>query len=223
MRSECNSDLFYFPMKKSVFITLFILGLIISSAVTYLMICSGIDWLLAVFYNQHDIFVWMAAPFVLGGMAIPFVIIYVYYIRYKKNTTPFAKTQFFRSLYSFGFSYLTMTVLKVFTNRVDMEPFEPIGNTDISNQFRFGFMNSNSWWESFSEGWPSGHTMIAVGMAIAIHPLLKSKFWKSVNIIYPILVAWSVSTAFHWLSDVLSGAIIGLVVGWFYANRKYTN
>ena len=113
-----------------------------------------------------------------------------------------------------------MTILKVFTNRVDMEPFEPIGSIDTSNQFRFGFMNSNSWWESFSEGWPSGHTMIAVGMAIAIYPLLRSKFWKIVNIAYPIIVAWSVSTAFHWLSDVLSGAILGIVIGYYFSMKE---
>lgn len=207
-------------MKKSVFISLLLLGLLVSSAITYLMIYAGWDWLLAVFYNQNDIFVWMPAPFVLGGMGIPFVIIYVHYVRYKKRKTLPAKTQFFRSLSSFGLSYLIMTVLKVFTNRVDMEPFEPIGTIDISNQFRFGFMNSNSWWESFSEGWPSGHTLIAVAMATAIHPLITSKFWKSVNTIYPILVAWSVSTAFHWLSDVLAGAILDIIVGWYFSKYK---
>jgi membrane-associated phospholipid phosphatase len=81
-------------------------------------------------------------------------------------------------------------------------------------------MNSNSWWESFSEGWPSGHTMIAVGMAIAIHPLIRSTFWRLTNIVYPILVAWSVSTAFHWLSDVIAGGVIGIVIGFYYA-KKY--
>lgn len=103
-----------------------------------------------------------------------------------------------------------------------MEPFEPIGSVNISGNFRFGFMNSNSWWESFSEGWPSGHTMIAVAMAIAIHPLIKNKFWKLINIVYPILVTWSVSTAFHWLSDIIAGGIIGIIVGLYYA-KKYSN
>lgn len=187
---------------------------------TYVLIISGIDWFLAQFYNQNEIFVWIAAPFVIAGMFIPIVIIGYFYLKWKKTKIEMFYTQFKRSLYSFIFTYVTMTVLKVFTNRVDMEPFEPIGNIDTSNQFRFGFMNSNSWWESFSEGWPSGHTMIAVGMAIAIHPLLKSKFWKSVNIIYPILVSWSVSTAFHWLSDVVSGAILGIIIGYYLSMKK---
>ena len=108
-----------------------------------------------------------------------------------------------------------MTILKVFTNRVDMEPFEPIGEVDFSHEFRFGFMNSNSWWESLSEGWPSGHTMIAVAMAVAIHPYLKNKWSKYLNVIYPICIALSVSTAFHWISDVISGLILGVGIGLF--------
>ena len=110
-----------------------------------------------------------------------------------------------------------MTILKVFTNRIDMEPFEPIGEVDISNQFRLGFMNSNSWWESFSEGWPSGHTMIAVSMAIAINPLIERSQVKWINWFYAILVSISVSTAFHWLSDIVAGSIIGVVIGLFYS------
>ena len=207
-------------MKVTTLILLLITGLSTSCVLTYISIYTDLDWLLAVFYNQNEIFVWIAAPFVIAGMFIPIVIIGYFYLNWKKTKIDLFYTQFKRSLYSFIFTYVTMTILKVFTNRVDMEPFEPIGNIDTSNQFRFGFMNSNSWWESFSEGWPSGHTMIAVGMAIAIHPLLKSKFWKSVNIIYPILVSWSVSTAFHWLSDVVSGAILGIIIGYYFSMKK---
>lgn len=209
-------------VKTFTFILSLFIGLLISIVVTYLLIYTRIDWLLAVFYNQNDILVWMAAPFVLVGMVIPFILIAVYYFRKKKLNSFENNLQFLRVLYSFIFTYLLMTILKVFTNRVDMEPFEPIGDIDISNQFRFGFMNSNSWWESFSEGWPSGHTMIAVGMAIAIHPLIKSKFWKSVNVVYPILVGLSVSTAFHWLSDVIAGGILGVIVGLFFS-KYYPN
>lgn len=77
--------------------------------------------------------------------------------------------------------------------------------------------NSNSWWESFSEGWPSGHTLIAVGMAITIHSSIKSKFWRYANVIYPILIGLSVSTAFHWMSDVITGAILGIIVGSYFS------
>lgn len=206
-------------MTTTKFILYLSLSVILGSITTYVLILTGIDWALAKFYNSHEVYVWMAAPFVLGGMFIPIMIIGYYLLKSKSLKQEQYQIQFKRSLYSFILTYVLMTVLKVFTNRIDMEPFEPIGTVDTSGEFRFGFMNSNSWWESFSEGWPSGHTMIAVGMAIAIHPLIESKFWRSINIIYPILVAWSVSTAFHWLSDVIAGGLIGITAGLYYSKQ----
>jgi membrane-associated phospholipid phosphatase len=209
-------------MSNLRFIVSLIIGLLVVSLLTYVLIETGIDWSCAVFYNNNELYVYLASPFVLLGMFVPIIIIGYYLYQWRLMKQERFQVQFKRSLYSFIFSYIFMTALKVFTNRVDMEPFEPIGTVDTSDEFRFGFMNSNSWWESFSEGWPSGHTMIAVGMAITIHPLIKSKFWRSTNIIYPILVAWSVSTAFHWLSDVIAGGVIGIIVGLYFA-RKYSN
>lgn len=190
------------------------LALSISATLTYWLIQSGIDWNWAVFFNEHPVFVWMSTPFVLAGMVVPLFLNGFFYFRYRKHPLPENKLQYQRTLWSFVLTYAVMTLLKIFTNRVDMEPFEPIGTVDFSDQFRFGFLNSNSWWESFSEGWPSGHTLIATGMAIAMHPLLKGKISRMLNIAYPILIALSVSTAFHWLSDVVSGAILGLVTGY---------
>lgn len=210
-------------MSNLRFIVSLVIGLLLVSLVTYLFIETGIDWRAAVYYNHNELFVYLASPFVILGMFIPIVIIGYYIYQWRSTREEKYQIQFKRSLYSFMFTYVLMTLLKVFTNRVDMEPFEPIGSIDTSGEFRFGFMNSNSWWESFSEGWPSGHTMIAVGMAIAIHPLIKSRFWKTVNIVYPILVAWSVSTAFHWLSDVIAGGVIGIIAGTYYAKKYSTN
>lgn len=198
------------------FILVFLLSLLISGIITYFFIQSKIDWNWAVFFNKNEVFVWAASPFVLFGMFVPLFIIGYFYKKWMQTDHKHFYIQFYRSLYSFALAYLVMTILKVFTNRVDMEPFEPIGEVDTSDQFRFGFMNSNSWWESFSEGWPSGHTMIALAMAIAIHPFLKSKLWRYLNIVYPIVVALSVATAFHWISDVIAGALIGVVIGWFF-------
>ena len=197
------------------------LALSISAALTYWLIQSGIDWNWAVFFNEHPVFVWMSTPFVLAGMVVPLFPIGFFYFRYRKHPLPKNKLHYQRTLWSFVLTYTVMTLLKIFTNRVDMEPFFPIGTVDFSDQFRFGFLNSNSWWESFSEGWPSGHTLIAVGMAIAMHPLLKSKIARGLNIAYPILIALSVSTAFHWLSDVVSGALLGWLIGYFI-KKKYT-
>lgn len=155
-------------------------------------------------------------------MVVPIAIPLIAFIIFRRNKTDRTRQLAKKSLWSFITAYLVMTTLKVFTNRVDMEPFEPIGWIDFSGHFRFGFMNSNHWWESLSEGWPSGHTMIAVSMAIAIHPFLNKKGLKVLNILYPVCIALSVSTAFHWFSDVISGALIGTVIGFYFQRSTYS-
>lgn len=198
---------------------LFLLSIGASALVTYFFVLSQIDWNWAVFFNQNETFVYAAAPFVLLGMFVPLLIPAYFFLKYRKSSRYEEKQAFRSTFWTFVTAYLVMTILKVFTNRVDMEPFEPIGNIDISDQFRFGFMNSNSWWESFSEGWPSGHTMIAISMVISIYPFLKNKFAKIIHVSYAVLVALSVSTAFHWVSDVIAGALIGLVIGFYFKKR----
>lgn len=199
-----------------------ILILIISAFITYGCIVLKIDWNWAVYFNTHNFWVVCAVPFVILGMVVPLAIPLLQYILYRKQKKEsryliLAK----KSFWSFILAYFVMTILKVFTNRVDMEPFEPIGVVDFSNQFRFGFMNSNHWWESFSEGWPSGHTMIAVAMAISINNLLKNRLTKVLNVVYPICIALSVSTAFHWLSDVISGLLFGLIIGFYFRKARF--
>jgi membrane-associated phospholipid phosphatase len=201
---------------------LLLLGSIIAgSFITIVLIQTSIDWNWAVYFSEHKIWVYAAAPFVFLGMIIPLLIPFVFFLKYRKAKRNSDLQQCKRSLYAFLSSYVVMTLLKVFTNRVDMEPFEPIGLINTSSQFRFGFMNSNSWWESLSEGWPSGHTMIAVSMAIAIHPLIQRSARRWLNIAYAVLVSLSVSTAFHWLSDIVAGGLIGIVVGLFFSRYTY--
>lgn len=190
-----------------------IFALAVSAGLTRLLIISGLDWSWALLFNGIDALVASAVPFVFLGMIVPVGLPVIFYIRYKKSGSEKYRNLYRYSAIAFAISYVISTVLKVFTNRRDMEPFEHIGSIDFSDQFRFGFMNSNSWWESLSEGWPSGHTFVTVSMAIAMIPFLESKFWQRVNIIYPILIGLSVSIAFHWFSDVISGGLMGLAVG----------
>lgn len=201
-------------------IMVLLLSIATGSMLTYLLIRTSIDWNWAVYFNNHEFWVYAASPFVILGMIVPLLLPLYYFVTFKRSHARNAYLQYKRALLTFVTSYILMSLLKVFTNRIDMEPFEPIGAIDISDQFRFGFMNSNSWWESFSEGWPSGHTMIAISMAIAINPLIERVQLKWLNWIYAILVSISVSTAFHWLSDIIAGGLIGVVIGLFYARYE---
>lgn len=207
--------------ERIIFFLGFLAAMAAAIGVTVWFIDSGIDWDWAVWFNRNDIWVAAATPFVLLGMIIPLAIPAVFYIRSRRRNSARDYINYKRSLFTFITSYVVMTVLKVVTNRVDMEPFEPIGSVDFSGEFRFGFLNSSSFWESFSEGWPSGHTMIALSMAVALYPHIQSKIVRNLHLVYAALIALSVSTAFHWLSDVFAGAFIGLVIGLFYARYSF--
>jgi hypothetical protein len=198
-------------MQKIKFSFYLLSSVVLGALLTWMMVQSGIDWAVTVWFSKHPIWIYAATPLVLAGMIVPVVLL----IRYSIGTTsPQKKLVWF----SFLFAYVLTTLLKVFTNRVDMEPFEPLAAIDFSNGFRFGFYKGNSWWESLSEGWPSGHTMVTVAMAIAIHPLLRSPFWRGANVIYTALMPLAVVTAFHWASDIVAGLLPGIVIGFGMRN-----
>lgn len=190
-----------------------LLALLLSAGLTYLLIISGVDWAWAKFFNQRPFWVYVALPGVFLGMMVPVAMPLFFWWRFRQQRERIFYQLFRQAALALGLAYVLTTLLKVFTNRVDMEPFEALGPVDFSDQFRFGFMNSQSWWESFSEGWPSGHTLVAVAMLMAILPLLRQRPWKSLHVAYVGYVALSVSTAFHWVSDVLAGALLGMTIG----------
>lgn len=189
------------------------LSLALSAVLTAAAVVSGADWAWAVFCNRHPALVWASVPAVAAGMFVPIAIPAWFYHRYRRYGDDEAGEAAALSARAFVASYALMTALKVVTNREDMEPFEPIGDVDRSGAFRFGWMRGDSWWESFAEGWPSGHTLIAVCMAIVLHPWLRSATARRWNLAWPVIVGLSVSTAFHWASDVASGALLGAALG----------
>lgn len=190
-------------------------ALLLSVPLTILFIRAGIDWSYATYFSKRPFAVYISLPFVLAGMIVPVALVLFFRFRKMQVHTKIA-------LFSFLSSYVLSTALKIVTNRIDMEPLEPIGDYDFSNGFRFGFFNSLSLWESLSEGWPSGHTLVTITMAIALSPIITSRKWQLVNLTYCVVVALSVSTAFHWLSDVVSGALIGGALGSFW-QLKFKN
>ena len=88
-------------------------------------------------------------------------------------------------------------------------PFHEL-SINISNQFHFGFMQGE-----MIGGWPSSHTAIA--FAIAFSFLVITPKWRKTSLLagaFAIFVGFSESIGFHWLSEVISGAIIGSMIGY---------
>ncbi|MEM0999754.1 MAG: phosphatase PAP2 family protein [Bacteroidota bacterium] len=188
-------------------------ALALGTGLTVALVGTGLDWWWANIFPPRPHWVVLAVPFVLAGMVVPLAIPLVFYLRYRRRGKERDRVRLCVAVGSLVPAFLLSTVLKMVTNRVDMEPFASLGALDFSAAFRFGFMNGDNWWESLVEGWPSGHTLVTVAMAVALHPLLHSSRAKTLNVLYAIAVPLAVSTSFHWLSDVAAGAVMGVAIG----------
>jgi membrane-associated phospholipid phosphatase len=101
------------------------------------------------------------------------------------------------------------TIYKAFTGRVPPEPFTSPGEVDFSLDFRFGLLNGG-----ILEGWPSGHTMIAFAMAVALRLFLPERRWIGLFcLVYAGYVGLGVSATIHWFSDAVAGGLIGVAIG----------
>lgn len=202
-------------MKFLFQLILLFLGIATSGFLTWVCVISGIDWQIAKFFEANNIFIYAAIPGVFAGMIVPFVIIGYYIFMGKKNGNNIYSSIAIKLGWGFLSSFVLSSLLKSFTNRIDMEPFELLGSYDFSSSFRWGFLNSNSLWESFSEGWPSGHTFIATTFLVILWPTLP-KAQKLYHTLYVFVIMLSVVTSFHWFSDIVSGVILGIIIGKFF-------
>ena len=208
-------------MKFLFQLNLLFFGIAASGFLTWMCIISGIDWQIAKFFEANYIFIYGAIPGVIAGMIVPFVILGYYIFKGKKNGNNKYSPIAIKLGWGFLTSFVISSLLKSFTNRIDMEPFESLGSYDFSNSFRWGFLNSNSLWESFSEGWPSGHTFIATTFLVILWPTLQ-KAQKLYHSLYVFVIMLSVVTSFHWFSDIVSGVILGIIIGkYFQINQNY--
>lgn len=208
-------------MKFLFKLILLLFGIAASGFITWACVISGIDWQIAKFFEANSIFIYAAIPGVIAGMIVPFVILGYYFLNGKKDGGKKYSPIAIKLGWGFLTSFIISSLLKSFTNRIDMEPFESLGSNNLSNSFRWGFLNSNSLWESFSEGWPSGHAFIATTFLVILWPTLQ-KTQKIYHSLYVFVILLSVVTSFHWFSDIVSGVILGIIIGkYFQINQNY--
>ena len=169
------------------------------------LVTSGFDWfylsatrspqLLAWFIPGINLGVWVPLTLppavLLAGMACK---------RAKIIRTGWALAQVALIGFALGELY------KVITGRPQPPLF--IG-PDTSHEFHFGLLRSE-----IVSGWPSGHTIIAFGMSVALFRLFPKKRWLgTAALLYALYIGLSVSMTVHWFSDFASGIIFSVVVG----------
>jgi hypothetical protein len=97
-------------------------------------------------------------------------------------------------------------LIKAVTGR-PQPPFQM--GPDTSHVFHFGLLRSE-----MVSGWPSGHTIIAFGMAVTLFWLFPKKRWIcTAALSYAFYIGLSVSMTVHWFSDFASGIVFGLIIG----------
>ncbi len=190
----------------------------IAIAITIVFVQTGLDWR---FFEstRSDLFYWIIITAGVGDFILPIVVSVALYVtgEFRKN----------HMLMRMGAALAQASIIaiavsslyKVFTGRTQPEFLTHLSNVDISHAFHFGFLENGVYW-----GWPSSHVAVAFAAATALCILSRYRSIRVIALSYALYIGVGAAIGFHWLSDVLAGAIIGtligLVVGKDIAGRK---
>jgi membrane-associated phospholipid phosphatase len=179
----------------------------VAIGVTAILVFSGADW---AFFEatRSELLYWVIMTAGVGGFFTPVIIPLVMYLfgEFKKR----------HDLMVIGaaagqsaiLAYLISITYKAFTGRMEPEFLTHFNTIDNSRAFNFGFLEHGVFW-----GWPSSHTAVAFAGAFAIILLTRNKVARVGAFFYACFIGTGAAVGFHWLSDVLAGALIGALVG----------
>lgn len=175
-------------------------------ALTAVLVASGADWW---FFEatRSDYFFWIIMAAGVGGFFTPIIIPLAIYL--------YGEFRARRDLMNMGaavgqasvIAYLISIAYKAITGRVEPEFLTTFSMIDNSHDFNFGFLEYGVFW-----GWPSSHTAVAFAGAFAIVFLTRNTVARVAALLYALFIATGAAIGFHWLSDVVAGAIFGVLV-----------
>lgn len=178
-----------------------------AAGLTIILVLSGADWMFFEITrsNLFHPLIWAAG---IGGFFTPVLIPLALYL--------WGEFRSRRDLMDMGaaagqaaiLAYLISIMYKAVTGRVEPEFLTTFNMIDNSRDFNFGFLEYGVFW-----GWPSSHTAVAFASSFAIVYLTHNRAACIFAILYALFIGAGAAIGFHWLSDVLAGAIIGTLVG----------
>lgn len=178
-------------------------------ALTYIIVTSGFDWFY--YISSRSAFLRpLFFPAVAFGGLLPIVVPLALYIfaAVRKNKTILNTSLALGQAAIIGLAISSF--YKALTGRMHPPEFlASAATTDISHEFRFGFLRGGVFW-----GWPSSHTAVAFAMATALLILYpRKKFLTIPALLYALYVGIGISVTIHWFSEFVAGAVIGTVIG----------
>ncbi len=201
----------YFSLLKDVFSKQYVPYHIAAIFLTAALVLSGIDWWYLVLVATH------LSPTLLHmldtlGFMLPFILPLGLFLTYVKTKKLFYKVASKATVLAVLLGFSISMALKSITGRTS-PPHRHHGEEliliDNSRAFNFGFMN-----EQIIGGWPSSHTTIAFALATTLSGLLpKQKFIQLCCFLVALSIGLGVTIGYHWLSEFVAGALLGIVTG----------
>ncbi len=179
-----------------------------AAAITALLVLTGIDWW---FYTETRIGILVPIVFAagIGGFFAPVVVPLALYLYGDFAQSARAKYAGLAGAQAVILAWCISSFYKALTGRIEPEFLTTLLTEDRSRTFNFGFLEYGIYW-----GWPSSHTAVAFALAVAVALCMRGKTARIFGATYALFVGLGAAVGFHWLSDVVAGAIVGSLVGY---------
>jgi len=187
---------------------------LLAAGLSYVLIHTGVDWNWFQFFSRHHEYQYTLVSAALIGLVMPTIGPILLYRGLRRRDAQQIETGY-SLIQVVVIALLISSVMKVFTGRFPPEPFSEPSVGDYSHRFQFGFLEGGIF-----EGWPSSHVMTTFAMILCVIRLHRSnRVIVAVSCFYGLYMLIGVSATIHWLSDSLSGAIIGIIIGYTANNH----
>jgi membrane-associated phospholipid phosphatase len=178
---------------------------------TYTLVQSGLDWQYIVWVYQHDLNTALYTADIIGFLVALFLPLTLYVMAHFFKRAIY-QTYTLATSYCVLLGFTVSTFIKMFTGRTSPPHYhhgEELVLIDNSHAFNFGFMR-----EQIIGGWPSSHTTIMIALATCLWIMLPIRWWYKLPIAgVTLFVGIGVTFGFHWLSEFVAGALLGIAVG----------
>jgi len=179
---------------------------VLAIGVTAVLVLSGADWQ---FFEatRLEILYWPIMIAGIGGFFMPVLVPLGMYLWGEFAHRPFLMMKGAAVGRAVIIAYVVSIIYKALTGREEPEFLTTFSLVDNSRAFDFGFLEYGVFW-----GWPSSHAAVAFALSFTLIFLTRSLLVRIPAAVYAIFIGFGAAVGFHWLSDVLAGAILGLLV-----------